>query len=116
MIPRPRILSVFSTFATGGPQMRFAAIANHFGNAWRHEVVAMDGKALRAACDRGESPVHMVSAWSCANGLVLGQLAVEEKSNEITALPELIRMLHLKGCIVTIDAMAGACHRSCSRW
>ena len=43
MIPRPRILSVFSTFATGGPQMRFAAIANHFGNAWRHEVVAMDG-------------------------------------------------------------------------
>ena len=69
------------------------------------DVVALDGKALRAACDRGDSPVHMVSAWSCANGLVLGQLAVEEKSNEITALPELIRMLHLKGCIVTIDAM-----------
>jgi len=69
------------------------------------DVVALDGKTLRAACDRGDSPVHMVSAWSCANGMVLGQLAVAEKSNEITALPELIRVLHLKGCIVTIDAM-----------
>jgi hypothetical protein len=49
--------------------------------------------------------IHMVSAWATQNRLVLGQLAVDEKSNEITAIPELIKVLELSGCIVTIDAM-----------
>ncbi len=71
------------------------------------QIVAIDGKQLRgsrnAAADLG--PIHMVSAWACENRLVLGQVKVDEKSNEITAIPELLRALALTGCIVTIDAM-----------
>ena len=71
------------------------------------EVVAVDGKTLRRSHDRsnGKSAIHMVSAWACANGLVLGQIKTEEKSNEITAIPQLLRTLEIEGCIVTIDAM-----------
>lgn len=68
------------------------------------EIVAMDGKALRRAL-RGENVPHIVSAWAVRNGLVLGQVRVNDKSNEITAIPELLRALELAGCIVTIDAM-----------
>jgi predicted transposase YbfD/YdcC len=70
-----------------------------------NEVVAIDGKALRRALNDGESIPYIVSAWASENGLVLGQVKVNEKSNEITAVPELLRMLKLKGCIVTLDAM-----------
>ena len=69
------------------------------------EVVAIDGKALRRALDEGDSMPHIVSAWATENGLTLGQVKVDDKSNEITAIPELLRVLELKGCIVTIDAM-----------
>lgn len=71
------------------------------------EVVAIDGKTLRRSFDRatGKSAIHMVSAWASANRLVLGQQKVDEKSNEITAIPALLQLLELKGCIVTIDAM-----------
>jgi predicted transposase YbfD/YdcC len=71
------------------------------------EIVAIDGKTLRRSHDRlsGKSAIHMVSAWGRENGLVLGQVKVDEKSNEITAVPELLRNLELAGCIVTIDAM-----------
>ena len=71
------------------------------------EVVALDGKTLRRSHDNtlGKAAIHMVSAWASTNRLVLGQLKVDEKSNEITAIPELLSMLALKGCIVTIDAM-----------
>jgi len=69
------------------------------------EIVAMDGKALRRALNRGQSPPVMISAWARENGLVLGQLQVSDKSNEITAVPELLRALELAGCIVTLDAM-----------
>jgi predicted transposase YbfD/YdcC len=71
------------------------------------EVVAIDGKSLRRSMDRGQgkSPIHMVSAWAQENRLVLGQVKVDEKSNEVTAIPELLRALKLAGCIVTIDAM-----------
>ncbi len=70
-------------------------------------VVAIDGKTLRRSHDRrlGKKAIHMVSAWSSANGWVLGQVKTDEKSNEITAIPELLKMLALQGCIVTIDAM-----------
>jgi len=69
------------------------------------EIVAMDGKALRRALNQGQSLPYVVSAWAVENGLVLGQLKVAEKSNEITAVPELLRALELRGCIVTTDAM-----------
>ncbi len=78
----------------------------------RGEVVALDGKTLRRSHDRGvgQGPLHLVSAWAAANGLVLGQVAVDTKSNEITALPALLQVLALEGCIVTIDAMG--CQRA----
>lgn len=71
------------------------------------EIVAIDGKTLRKSFDRASSKaaIHMVSAWAQANNLVLGQVKTEEKSNEITAIPKLLKLLELKGCIVTIDAM-----------
>ena len=71
------------------------------------QIVALDGKQLRGSRDAAASlsAIHMVSAWACENRLVLGQIKVDDKSNEITALPELLRALALTGCIVTIDAM-----------
>jgi len=70
-------------------------------------VVAIDGKAIRGSHDTTaeQSQVQMVSAWAAANRLVLAQRAVDSKSNEITAIPELLEMLYLNGAIVTIDAM-----------
>ena len=69
------------------------------------EIVALDGKALRRALNADQSVKYVVSAWAESNGLVLGQWKVSDKSNEITALPELLRVLELAGCIVTTDAM-----------
>jgi predicted transposase YbfD/YdcC len=70
-------------------------------------VIAIDGKTLRRSHDQaaGKKALHMVSAWAVENRLVLAQIATEEKSNEITAIPVLLRQLALAGCIVTIDAM-----------
>lgn len=70
------------------------------------QVIAIDGKTLRGSHDRrrGKVALHLVSAWASANRLVLGQVATDAKSNEITAIPELLRLLDVKGCIVTIDA------------
>jgi predicted transposase YbfD/YdcC len=70
------------------------------------EVVSIDGKRLCGSGESGKrSIIHMVSAWSGANSLVLAQVKVDDKSNEITAIPNLLHVLELKGCIVTIDAM-----------
>src|SRR6266436_837306 len=69
------------------------------------EIVALDGKALRRALNKDQSVQYVVSAWAESNGLVLGQLKVADKSNEITAVPQLLRVLELSGCIVTTDAM-----------
>ena len=74
------------------------------------EVVAIDGKTLRGTRAAGGKLVHMVSAWASANHLVLGQRKVEEKSNEITAIPKLLAALELSGTVVTLDAMG--CQRS----
>jgi predicted transposase YbfD/YdcC len=70
------------------------------------QVIAIDGKTPRRSHDRrqGKAALHLVSAWATANRLVLGQVATAAKSNEITAIPELLRLLDLTGCIVTIDA------------
>ena len=75
-------------------------------------VIAIDGKTLRGSFDRasGQSPLHMVHAWAADQRLLLGQLATDAKSNEITAVPKLLAMLSLKGCIVTADAMS--CQRA----
>ena len=71
------------------------------------QVVAIDGKTLRRSFDTasGKSAIHMVSAWATANQISLGQVIVDDKSNEITAIPKLLEILEISGCLVTIDAM-----------
>jgi predicted transposase YbfD/YdcC len=71
------------------------------------QVVAIDGKTLRRSFDAatGKSAIHMVSAWATANQISLGQVVVDEKSNEITAIPKLLKLLEISGCLVTIDAL-----------
>jgi predicted transposase YbfD/YdcC len=71
------------------------------------QVIAIDGKVLRGSHDKGigQAAIDMVSAWASANRLVLGQVKVDEKSNEITAIPQLLEVLEVSGCIVTIDAL-----------
>ena len=77
------------------------------------EVVAIDGKTLCGTREAGKKAlVHMVSAWASANNLVLGQRKVDEKSNEITAIPKLLNALELAGTVVTVDAMG--CQRPVS--
>jgi predicted transposase YbfD/YdcC len=77
------------------------------GHAVAGEVVAIDGKTLKGSFDTaaGQGPLHLVSAWATETRLMLGQVAVDAKSNEITAIPLLVELLDLKGCIVTLDAM-----------
>lgn len=73
----------------------------------RGQVVAIDGKTLRRSFDAAssKSAIHMVSAWATANHITLGQVIVDQKSNEITAIPKLLELLDISGCLVTIDAM-----------
>src|SRR5215218_3237281 len=99
---RPRVLAARSG-RTGG-------LHQH----WLHEIgreigqhIAIDGKTLRGSFDKaaGKNPLHLVSAWASEARLTLGQIAVDSKSNEITAIPLLLELLDLKGTTVTIDAM-----------
>jgi len=71
------------------------------------QVIPIDGKTLRRSYDSSsnKAAIHMVSAWASKNGIVLGQVKTNEKSNEITAIPELLNLLEIKKCIITIDAM-----------
>ena len=71
------------------------------------QVVAIDGKTLRRSFDAasGKAAIHMVSAWATANHISLGQVVVDAKSNEITAIPKLLEILEISGALVTIDAM-----------
>ena len=71
------------------------------------EIVLLDGKALRATRNSSsvKSALHLVSAWTSQNGLVIGQVKVDKKSNEKTAIPKLLELLEIEGCTVTIDAM-----------
>ena len=75
--------------------------------ASKGRLIAIDGKTLRHSFNKADNraAIHMVSAWCETNRLVLGQLATEEKRNEITAIPRLLKMLDLRGAVVTIDAM-----------
>lgn len=83
--------------------------------ATERQVIAIDGKTLRRSFDRakGKSALHLVHAWATANHLLLGQVAVDQKSNEITAIPVLLKMLSISGAIVTIDAMG--CQKEIAR-
>jgi predicted transposase YbfD/YdcC len=83
--------------------------------ATERQVIAIDGKTLRRSFDRakGKSALHLVHAWATANHLLLGQVAVDQKSNEITAIPKLLEMLWISGAIVTIDAMG--CQKEIAR-
>jgi hypothetical protein len=78
----------------------------------KETVIALDGKTMRGSHQRSKDlkALHVVSAWSCANGIGLGQLKVDEKTNEITVLPELIEQINVKDSIITIDAMG--CQRN----
>ena len=71
------------------------------------QIVAIDGKTVRRSHDRtiGKDAIHMVNAWAQHNGIALGQVKTDQKSNEITAIPKLLELLNVSGCIVTIDAM-----------
>ena len=77
------------------------------------QIVAIDGKTVRRSYERGQRPIHLVSAYGTGLGAVLGQVRTAGKSNEITAIPELPEALELKGAIVTIDAMG--CQRNIAR-
>ncbi len=85
----------------------FAGWVGAVAEATAGQVVAIDGKVARGSHDRGagRAALDLVSAWASANRLVLGQLAVAEGSNEIPAIPALLRLLALRGCIVTVDAI-----------
>jgi predicted transposase YbfD/YdcC len=88
-------------------QQCFLAWIQAVSGVTQGEVIAIDGKKLRRSHDKGlgKSAIHRVSAWASATGLTLGQRKVDDKSNEITAIPVLLEVLDLAGCIVTIDAM-----------
>ena len=88
-------------------QKAFLSLVQAIQELTAGQVVAIDGKTLRRShnSELGKAAIHMVSAWASANRLTLGQVKVDDKSNEITAIPELLRLLVLKDCIVTIDAM-----------
>jgi len=71
------------------------------------EVVAIDGKTIRGSGDsfHQKKPIHVINAWASSSGLVLGQKQVDQKTNEIKALPDLLKLLDIEGCVVTVDAM-----------
>ncbi len=89
------------------------AVFNRCCMAWLRDVsdlvglghLAIDGKTLRGSASAERGPLHLVSAWATAANLSLGEVAVEGKSNEIKAIPELLKLLDLKGALVTIDAI-----------
>ena len=106
-IPSKDTLSrVFSAIDSSKFESCFIEWVNTLATFKKRQVVAIDGKTIRGAKSKGiKSPVHMVSAWACENNLVLGQVKVSDKSNEITAIPELLDILSLESSIITIDAM-----------
>jgi predicted transposase YbfD/YdcC len=96
-------------------QSCFLDWVNHLFKLSDGEIIAIDGKTLRGSYDNAnnKAAIHMVNAWACRNRLVLGQLKTEDKSNEITAIPELLKLLDLTDATVTIDAMG--CQKSIAK-
>ncbi len=83
----------------------FARWMQHVVHPIEHDIVSIDGKTMRGSADGDKKGAHIVSALCRSHSLVIGQVKVNEKTNEIKAIPELLDMLYIKGCIVTIDAM-----------
>ncbi|MCB1717992.1 MAG: ISAs1 family transposase, partial [Candidatus Competibacteraceae bacterium] len=97
---------VFARLSPQGFQRCFTSWVRSLSGAYAG-LIAVDGKRLRRSHDRSQdkSAIHLVSAWAVDNALVLGQVKTDEKSNEITAIPQLLELLALEGCLVTLDAM-----------
>jgi predicted transposase YbfD/YdcC len=106
---------VFAALDAEQFQAHFMAWIRDVYQVTEGQVVPIDGKMLRRSHDRsnGKDAIHMVSAWSVENNLVLGQVKVDAKSNEITTIPQLLDLLDLSGCIVTIDAIG--CQKGITR-
>lgn len=97
---------VFSAIDSEQFESCFIDWVNSIADLSKGQIIAIDGKTIRGAKSHGKtSPIHMVSAWACKNNLVLGQVKTSEKSNEITAIPELLDIINIAGNIITIDAM-----------
>ena len=98
---------VFARLAPEALQHSFLTWMQAVQEVTEGQVIAIDGKRLRRSFDTwsGKAAIHMVSAWASENHVVLGQRKVDSKSNEITAIPALLELLEISGCIVTIDAM-----------
>lgn len=107
-----RLFSILDPQAFGECFTRWSQALHEATNG---EVIALDGKAVRHSFDTfsGQPALHMVSAWASENGLALGQVRVDEKSNEITAIPKLLEMIDVKGRIITTDAMG--CQRDVAK-
>jgi predicted transposase YbfD/YdcC len=106
---------VFGRLDPGAFGQCIADWVNSLGGASRGEIISLDGKTLRHSMDTytGQSAIHMISAWATESGLVLAQAKVDSKSNEITALPGLLKLLDIAGCVVTTDAMG--CQKEIAR-
>lgn len=103
---------VFARLSAEAFQQQFAEWMQAVFERSHGEVIAIDGKRLRRSYDKAsnKAAIHMVSAWAQANRVVVGQVKTDSKSNEITAIPNLLKLLDIQGCIVTIDAMG--CQRA----
>ena len=106
---------VFAALAPDALEAALQAFVRDFAGESAGRHVAIDGKTLRRSFDRAaeQSAIHMVSAWACEQGVCFGQVKVQDKSNEITAIPNLLSRLNLKGAAVTIDAMG--CQKAIAR-
>jgi predicted transposase YbfD/YdcC len=107
--------NVFRMLSATSLQECFIKWAQSLREVIGNEVVAIDGKRLKRSYDRksGKGAIHMVNAWASENQMVLGQVKTEEKSNEITAIPELIKLLDIRACTITIDA--AGCQKNIAR-
>jgi predicted transposase YbfD/YdcC len=96
---------VFSLINPKQFQLSFTSWMRSVVKVTKGQVIAIDGKTNRRTYGKDTKPLHVVSAFATANGVSLGQVATDQKSNEITAIPELLKLIDLKGCLVTTDAM-----------
>lgn len=101
------ISRVFSALDPKGLQSCCIKWLKRISELIAEDIIAVDGKALRGSkrVNECKKALHMINAWSCSNQICLGQLRVEDKSNEIPAVPELLKLLYIKGAVVTLDAM-----------
>ena len=100
-----RVMAMVSPDILQQLQAKWQELLNSNEGEKLKKIIAIDGKTMRGNTQKGNKPSHIVSAWCDEDGFCLGQVAVEEKSNEITAIPDLLGRINIKGQIITIDAM-----------